>query len=254
MKFLRQIYRVWGLLCFSVPMLFFLPLFHIFALRKEWHKYASALNRIWAWIFFTGIFIPVRIKRKSKLKKGQNCVYCINHTSWLDIATLGRVIQDDFIFMGKESLTRLPLFGPMFKKIHVTVDRKSKEDSNRALQACMDAVDLGQSPVIFPEGGIKGNNPPRLNPFKNGAFKIAVKKKIPVVPISILYNWYIFDKTFIPRWHVCEVVIHEPVYPDAYDLDNLEAYKQKVFDIIEEPLKPLYREEVALPEPSIKTE
>ena len=239
MKTLRKIYGIWGVTCFLVPMILILPLFHLFAMRDEWHKYASWLNRFWARILFIGIFVPYKIEYRFRPSREETYVFCTNHTSWLDIVIMGIIAKGDHTFIGKRSLTKIPLFGPMFRKLHITVDRESRQHSYQAFQESLKVIDKGRSVIVFPEGGIRGTAP-ILNSFKDGAFRIAIEKQIPIVPVSILYNWKIMDKSFLPNWHRGHAIVHQPLITEGLSLDDVDILKAKARYIIEEELKPIY--------------
>ena len=166
-------------------------------------------------------------------------MYCSNHTSWLDIVIMGIIAKGDHTFIGKSSLTKIPLFGPMFRKLYITVDRTSRQHSYQAFQQSLDAIDKGRSVIVFPEGGIRGTAP-YLNSFKDGAFRIAIEKEVPIVPVSILYNWKIMDKSFLPRWHRGKAIVHEPLLTTGLTLEDVDALKAKTYATIEQSLKPIY--------------
>ncbi len=84
----------------------------------------------------------------------------------------------------------IPFFGYMYKKLHITVDRSKLKSRYTTLKRSMEAIDHGKSLVIFPEGGIITEREPVLSRFKDGAFRIAIDKQIPIVPVSIPYNGY----------------------------------------------------------------
>ncbi len=236
MKWFRRIYAVWGILCFSIPLIFILPLFHIAAWKEKWHLLSSRLNHYWARLFFATWLIPYRVEYRAKLKPNEPRIYCANHTSWLDIPSLGLILKEDHVFMGKESLVKLPLFGPMFARLHITVNRHSHKDSYRALDLCRQAIDKGRSVILFPEGGINGEAP-YLNNFKNGPFRLAIDKQVPIVPVTLLYNWKILDKTFLPRWHRGHLIVHAPLDTKGLNPSDEEELKKKTFDIIERDLR-----------------
>lgn len=231
---LRRLYGLWALLWFILPFLIFLPFFHLLARKESWHPYTATLNRWWARIFFAGSCIPYTLLYKEKLPQ-QPCIYCANHASWIDIITMGLIIKGDFVFLGKHSLTKIPLFGRMFGKIHITVNRESKIDAFRALVRAKDALHKGRSVMIFPEGGIKGE-PTALNLFKDGAFRVALDCQIPIVPVTILYNWKILDKNFNPNWHKGKAIIHPAIQTTGLTLQDLEALKAQTFEVMNSTL------------------
>ncbi len=238
MFFLRRLYTFWCLTCFFVPLLLFFPFFLLLNSRKKWHNGVYVLNKIWARIYFFCCFIPISIQRKGILSKNQNYVFCGNHTSYLDIVAMGLVVHQKHCFVGKDSLGKIPVFGAMFKRLHISVNRASKISSYRSMVKMNDVVKEGKSLVIFPEGGIISKQPPKMSEFKEGAFRIAIDNGVPIVPVSFPYNWILLkdDGRFLPNWHELKIIIHEPIPTKDLTLQDIEMLKKKVFDVIQSGL------------------
>ncbi|NJL12563.1 MAG: 1-acyl-sn-glycerol-3-phosphate acyltransferase [Microscillaceae bacterium] len=240
--FFRRLYTLWAGLMFSFLMLLLLPFFHFFADRPGGHPYAAALNRAWARGFFWLAFLPYRIEWRFKPRPGALYIYCANHTSWLDIVAMGLVVKGDHVFVGKESLAKIPLFGPMFAKLHILVNRESRTSSFRALVQSMQAIDQNQSVVIFPEGGIRTPNPPRLAEFKDGPFRIAIEKQVPILPVVMLHNWYILpnDGLFLARWRPGKAIVLPPITTEGLALPDLESLKAQTLQVMDAELEKYY--------------
>jgi 1-acyl-sn-glycerol-3-phosphate acyltransferase len=163
-------------------------------------------------------------------------VFCANHTSFLDIPLIG-LSQNLFVFLGKSSLSKVPLFGYVFKKIHITVDRSSLKSKYESLQRASSAIDQGISLAMFPEGGTE-KKPPRLEPFKDGAFRVAIEKQIPIVPVTIPYNWIILpsDHGLMVNRRTSVIIYHKPLPTDGFSLQDLESLKGQVTRIIQSEL------------------
>jgi 1-acyl-sn-glycerol-3-phosphate acyltransferase len=144
-------------------------------------------------------------------------------------------------------MARIPLFGYMYGKIHITVDRNSLKSKYNTLVKAKAAIDHGKSIVIFPEGGIKTTKMPKLAAFKEGPFRIAIEKQIPVVPVTIPYNWIILpDKENLFNWRKGKLICHEPISTEGMSLADVDKLKEKVFSVIETELEKYF--------PSQKTE
>jgi len=232
------LYSIYAFGVFIVSFLLLLPFYMLFVQRESWHSAGLYLNRIWARIFFTFTFLPVEQKLHFKPEHGKRYVFCPNHTSYLDIPIMG-LIPHQFVFVGKSSIEKVPVFGYMFRKLHITVNRDSLRSKYSTYLKASDAIDKNRSLVIFPEGGIVSKEPPRLARFKDGAFRIAIEKQIPVIPVTIPYNWIILpDNTrYLLHWHKVSVIYHEPISTAGMTLDNLNDLKRQVFEVIDEELK-----------------
>ena len=237
MRMLRTIHTFYCLFLFAVLFLIFFPLFLIPILFKKQFQLVGILNRWWAKILFPLCFLPYRVECREALNRKGQYIFCPNHFSYLDIPVMG-FNPINAIFVGKNDMEHIPLFGFMYKKLHITVDRsKLRSRVNSMLQA-MQAINDGQSLIIFPEGGVYTKQPPEMVGFKDGAFRIAIEKQIPIVPVTIPYNWIILPDRTPLRIHAgtVHVIFHEPVSPKGYTLDTIEEYKKEVYQVIDNEL------------------
>ena len=142
--------------------------------------------------------------------------------------------------MGKAELRRVPLFKIFFIKMNIAVERKSKVDLHRAFTRAAEEIDKGISLVMFPEGTIP-NHTPKLGMFKNGPFKLAIDKQIPVVPVKYLNNWQILPdgrkKKKGGKPGLARVIIHKPIETKGMTDDDVLMLKNIVFDIIDSTIR-----------------
>ncbi len=235
---LRRIFSTYSLALFGLGFLLLLPFFLLLVAFKPLRKYLHYLHWIWS-AFFLGLsFVPVKIVYKAGKPKKGPYVICGNHFSILDIAVLG-LLPINYVFVGKSSLAKIPLFGYVYRKLHITVDRKSLKDRYNALEKAKKAVDEGHSLVMFPEGGVLTENPPQMARFKEGPFRVAIEKQIPVIPVTIPYNWLILpdDDSYLLYPETCYLVVHEPIDTTGMTMDDLPALKEQVYGIIDRELR-----------------
>ncbi|MGZ4034801.1 MAG: lysophospholipid acyltransferase family protein, partial [Bacteroidia bacterium] len=189
------------------------PLFFIFLSKREWFPKAFQLKKFWArWILIVpGLFYKITYRIPAN-KLPQPAVYCANHSSYLDIVYSYIVIPKYFVFMGKQELNKAPLFRIFFRQMNILVDRSSNASAHRAFIRAGKDIGEGHSAFLFPEGGISSNG--KLKGFKNGAFKLAIEKQVPVVPITYLNNWKLLQNggffKSIGRPGVSRIIVHEP--------------------------------------------
>jgi 1-acyl-sn-glycerol-3-phosphate acyltransferase len=237
MKYLRAIHTTYGLVIFAILFIFLLPLLTIPIVFTNQYRLIGWINRWWARLLFLFVFLPCRVENRGKLDKKKQYIFCPNHFSYLDIPTLG-LNHHDAIFVGKSEMENIPLFGYMYGKLHITVDRSSLKSKINTLKRSREAIDEGKSLIIFPEGGIVTEREPVMGRFKDGAFRIAIEKQIPVVPVTIPFNWIILPADqFLLRWHPLRVIFHEAIPTVGLTLNDLETLKKKVFEIIRTELE-----------------
>ena len=237
MKLLRRLHTFYGLIIFTILFLILFPFFLIPIFFQRQFRLTGILNRLWARLLFIFIFIPFTVEYRRKLQTDQQYIFCPNHFSYLDIAALG-LNHCDTIFVGKNDMVNIPAFGYMYQKLHITIDRSKLKRRYSALMQATQAIDEGKSLVIFPEGGIITERDPVLSQFKDGAFRVAIEKQIPLVPVTIPYNWIILPADqFLLHWHGLKVVFHEPIETTGLTMNDLEALKETVFGIINDELQ-----------------
>jgi len=237
MKILRGIHTGYGLVVFTTLFLLLLPLLCIPMIFPKQFKLVGIVNRWWARLMFTFIFIPFRVEYRERLDPKKQYIFCPNHFSYLDIPAVG-LVSHNTIFVGKSEMAKVPLFGFMYGKLHITVDRSKLKSRYASLERSLQAIDEGKSLVIFPEGGIVTEKEPVLNRFKDGAFRVAIQKQIAIVPVTIPYNWIILPPDeFLLRWHPLKVIFHKPIETTSYTLKDIDTLKEKVYREIDEELK-----------------
>ncbi|MFY0689628.1 MAG: 1-acyl-sn-glycerol-3-phosphate acyltransferase [Cyclobacteriaceae bacterium] len=237
MILVKWIYTIYAGLLFAITYILQLPVFWLSARKTEWHVLGLKTNRFWAKFYFPMIFMPVRIEFRYRPEKREKLIICANHFSYFDIPALVW-LPTPFKFIGKSSIANIPLFGYMFRKLHLSVDRSSFRDRADSLNRAREAVENGFNLAFFPEGGVRATHPPKMVPFRDGAFKLAVEKQLPILPVSMPNNYKILpdDGKYLLSPGVLKIVVHEPIRPTSTNDDEIEVLKQKVFDVIQQDL------------------
>lgn len=236
---LGGLWKIYVILCFIVFLFLFYPIYFVF-LRKEKHfRKGFRLLFYHTKILMVLTGIKVQLKNIEFIASNQPYVIVSNHTSYLDIIILYQTFKNYFVFMGKEELSKVPIFNIFFKKMNITVNRKSNSSAKRAVERCASELKKGNSIVIFPEGTISTKAPVML-PFKNGAFKLAIDYQIPIIPITFLDNYKrlemagIFSGKAGPG--VARTIIHTPISTVGLTENDLVPLRDKVFEIINQSL------------------
>ena len=232
------IWKILFVLCFVIPFLILFPIFY-FALVTKKFEFVFKLKRLWARIISLGSLLFPSISYQSKKYNLPNpCIIVSNHTSYLDIVFSPFYIDHTAVFMGKYELLKIPLFKYFFVYLDIPVNRKSIKNSHKAFSDAGKKIDEGLSVVIYPEGTISESG--KLRPFKNGAFKLAVEKQVPIVPVVNLNNWQFlqnggffksYGKPGIPKIHV-----GNPISTIGLGEKDIDELKEKVLIFIQENL------------------
>jgi 1-acyl-sn-glycerol-3-phosphate acyltransferase len=237
MAVFRRIYSTYGLIVFSLTFVLLLPFFALTIQIPGLKKYGRMLNRLWSTIFFTFIFIRVRFANSHYIERNQQYIIVSNHFSYLDIPVLG-FINKDIVFVGKSSLGKIPLFGYMFRNLHIAVDRSNLKSRGESIMKTKQALEEGSSVVMFPEGGITATDPPFMVRFKDSAFKIAIEKQIPIIPVTLSYNHLILpdDGKLLLKYGSAKAVIHPPIPVAGKDKNSVAEIRETCFRIIQNQL------------------
>ncbi|MES2616554.1 MAG: lysophospholipid acyltransferase family protein [Bacteroidota bacterium] len=235
MKLAGKIGAVWIAFWFAVSFLLLYPLFALFLSNEKWFPQANRLRKVWAWFLVCITFIRVKIIKEEDLPKAP-AVYVSNHTSYWDIIAFGLIMPPKFAFMAKMELGKIPLFGIFFRTVDIGVNRKSVIDAHKAFLVANERIAKGYSVVIFPEGTIWQHSP-KLKPFKNGAFKLAIEAGIPIVPITFYNNYKILpDEKFEFNPQTLRMKIHRAEPTSHLKPTDSDFLKDKIFTIIEQEL------------------
>lgn len=234
LRLIRRVYLIWSAFWWMLGFFVLYPYFCLSIWFPFFQRGMGAANQLWCWLFFPMSFLRVRVAGRRHLPRKGQVVYVANHASYLDIPLLTYVLPGFPAFMGKASLGRIPLFGYMFRHLHVVVERGSAKGRAKAMQASQQKLRQGRSIVMFPEGSIHHAIQPGISDFKDGAFRIAIQAQRPVVPMCISYNWYILpdDGEWLPNFYHCEVVILPPIPTAGMAEEDVEKLKNRCRDAI----------------------
>lgn len=236
MKILKLLYSSYTVVCFIVTFfIFFIPLM-VPVVAPNRYKLIGAINRYWARCFFFLLGMPVKVKYHSSINPKGQYIFCPNHFSYFDIPSMG-LTRNDAIFVGKSAMEKIPLFGYMYKKLHITVDRTKLKSRYEVFLRCKKAIDEGKNLVIFPEGGIVSENPPQMARFKDGAFRVALEKQIPIVPVTIVNNWIILPENLLLSRKPVKIIFHRPIETKNMQMEELDKIKSQTFNVIDQELK-----------------
>ncbi len=236
MKFLRRLNTIQGLIGFLLFFVLLFPFFLVPIYIPRKHRWTGKLNRIWAKGLLIFCFLGYRIIQRKPLDPSRTYIFCPNHFSYLDIPTMG-LNPVDTVFVGKHNMENIPVFGWMYSRLHITVDRARLRSKYSTYVKSGIALDEGKSLVIYPEGGIFSPYPPQLAPFKEGPFRLAIEKQIPIVPVTIPNNWIILPPhEFLIRLGLVEVIFHEPIETAGMAITDLRHLMDQTYSVIETEL------------------
>lgn len=233
-KILNYIWRGWMVLLGAVlTILMGIPVL-ILSIRKEHYKYAYKFIRFWCLGMFYGMGFRYEVKTltEKKIDKNTQYVFISNHTSIMDVMLPCILMPNHpLCYVGKKELVKIPIFGTIYKRICVMVDRSSAKSRADVYRRCAERMEEGQSIVIFPEGGVPDDISVILDEFKEGAFTLAHKHQSPILVFTFvgLKEMFPFDysKGFPGKVKVYfnDILNFEPSVKDLKSIAHLEIKK-----------------------------
>ena len=185
--------------------------------------------RLWSWVFSKLNFIPYEIKGRENIDRKKSYIYVSNHTSFLDLPGLVLALPGQFRPLAKKELLKLPIFGWIANSAAVIVDRSSHDSRVKSLERLTNVLSKGISILIFPEG-TQNRSQNLLQPFKDGAFRIALETRQPILPIMIEGA----GKLMPPgKFQVfpgkIKITIGEEISTDSYTAKDIAQLKNDVY-------------------------
>lgn len=119
-----------------------------------------------------------------RLASARPAILVCNHSSELDIYSLAAVTPQPFMFPAKAALFRIPLLGPTMRAMGcVPLERTRSTRDINMIEVMSKEFEANAIVIFFAEGTRSRDG--RLQPFKKGAFTMALRHKVPVVPVAI---------------------------------------------------------------------
>ncbi len=169
------------------------------------------LARFWARTVLAICRVRVKLRGVEHLERGQSYVYVSNHASMFDIPAIVASVPDQIRIVYKKELEVIPLFGWGLKWGHyIGIDRGRSSKAARSIEEAIEKIRNGQSLLLYAEGTRTLDG--KLQPFKRGAFNIAVRAGVPVVPLTVNGSFRIMPKgSIVIHPGNVEIVLDKPI-------------------------------------------
>lgn len=239
LKPLQWVYSLYAQLTFIAIMLLIFP-FVIAASFLGKIKGGNLIFRLcmlWADIWFPLIFVPIKRIFEAPHDQTKQYIFVSNHISYLDSAVLVKAFRQPVRPLGKVEMAKVPVFGFIYRKAIVSVDRSSAHNRAMSIRILKSIISKGISVMVFPEGTFNMTNKP-LKEFYDGAFRLAIETQTPIKPVLFLdtYSRMHYNSIFSMTPGKCRIVYLEEVPVVGLSIDDVQALKQKVYTTIENKL------------------
>jgi 1-acyl-sn-glycerol-3-phosphate acyltransferase len=224
-------------ICLNVFIFFHSLVFSLWAIllsvfdgSGKWAHFYCAVP--WAKVALWISGVKVDVKGLENVDSEVPRVYATNHQSYFDIFALFACLPVSFRFVLKQELMRIPVFGSAIKSAgHVAVDRTDHRKAVKSMDEAAEKMKRGASMLIFPEGTRSEDG--RLQPFKNGGFRLALKAGVDVVPVAIINSRHIVPKGSLRiNKGTFGLSIGKPIPVRDYSKKDVDKLMQRVRDAI----------------------
>lgn len=235
MKILYILYQYLIGLPLIIIVTLFTAIFTIVCFPWKNGKAPRAVQVFWSRSVLWFLLVPIKVTGKEHVDAKQSYVFVANHQSALDVFAVYGWLPNNFKWMMKKELRKIPFVGTACAVAgHIFVDRSNPRAALQSVELVKKELVDGISTVIFPEGTRTKTG--EMGRFKQGAFKIAMDLNLPVVPISLsgFYQAMPSGSFFVsPRARV-HISIGKPVDLSQFeDINQAMAYLR---DRVEEGL------------------
>ncbi len=236
-RILGHVYFVYGLLLFALTMLVVVIPVWLTSLLPEPHR-SVVLHPIykgWMSVFMPLVFCPVRRRGTEHFQKGQNYVVISNHNSFVDVPVTSPWIPGPNKTLAKIEMSRIPLFGVIYKAGSILVNRKTKDSRRESFTAMQQALERGLHLCLYPEGTRNKTDEP-LQPFHDGAFITAIRAQKPIMP-AVIFNTGTILPHYMKAWaRPKQIHFHflPPVATTGMTLADLPDLKQQLYRSMED--------------------
>ncbi|MEN8124417.1 MAG: lysophospholipid acyltransferase family protein [Bacteroidota bacterium] len=235
---LNLLWRLWFYFWVFTTIIITLPILILVISKESRYPFFYKIAHIWAKVILFIMGFSPKVYSEEKMLPDQSYVFSPNHTSIVDIMLMLAISKNPFVFLGKKELANIPIFGYVYKRTCILVDRNNTKSRNQAFYEAKKRLKNGLSVCIFPEGKVPDDESIVLDYFHNGAFRLAIEFQIPLVPITFYDCKKRFPfNTFKGSPGKLRVKIHHFLYTDDLTIKDRNTLKNKTFNIIYEELK-----------------
>lgn len=188
--------------------------------------------RLWSRMILGTIGAQVQVEGLEKIQTGKAHIYAVNHLSALDIPVLYKHLPFQFRILAKKELFRYPFMGWHLRRSgQIPVDQQNVRSSVRSIGRAVKSLQGNMPIVIFPEGGRSADG--HLQPFMSGAFYLAIKAQVDLVPMAIVGT---HETLPMDSFHIrpCPIrlLVGTPISTAGMNLRNTDALAQTARDVI----------------------
>ncbi len=239
LKSVHLLYSIYAMVLFVAIMLLIFPfvIMASFTGRIKGGNMILRLCMLWGDIWFPLVFIRIRKKYEAPHDKSKQYIFVTNHISYLDSAVLVKAYRQPIRPLGKVEMGKIPVFGFIYRKAIVSVDRSNVENRIASMRILRSILSKGISVLVFPEGTFNMTNEP-LKDFYDGAFRLALETHTPIKPVLFLdtHERMNYKTVFSLNPGRCRIVYLEEIPVTGLKIADAPFLKKQVYELMERKL------------------
>jgi len=164
--------------------------------------------------------IRVSSEDRNNIVAGKTYLFLSNHQGNLDGPVLCHAIPRNWKAIIKKEMMSLPLLSLVLKQVQfVPIERMNPKKAHQGIELGARLLAEGNSFITFPEGTRSRNG--RLGTFKKGAFIMAIKAQVPIIPVTIIGSAAIQPPgSYAIHPGLIRVIFHDPIPTEGMDLED----------------------------------
>lgn len=188
---------------------------------------AFSLSKLWAYTMLAVSFVRTEIKNRYRIEPETSYIIISNHQSFFDILALVTSLGIQYRWFIKKEILKVPLFGyGLYASRNIFIDRSNTARAIESINRGIDRLPKGVSIMVFAEGTRSPDG--RIHEFKKGGFVTAVRRNIPILPVTVNGSRRVMPKgslAFKPG--KIQVVIGDPIDTGGYSNETVDQLMDK---------------------------
>jgi 1-acyl-sn-glycerol-3-phosphate acyltransferase len=201
---------------------------------------AFSISKLWAYTMLAVSFVRTETKNKENIQKGTSYIIISNHQSLYDIIALVTALGIQYRWFIKKEILKIPLFGyGLYASRNIFIDRSNTTKAIESINKGIDRLPRGASVMVFAEGTRSPDG--QIHEFKKGGFVTAVRRKIPILPVTVNGSRRVLPKGSLD-WKPgkIQVVIGDPIDTSGYTTDTVNVLIDKTRRMVAANFNPNY--------------
>ncbi len=228
----KTLFLVWILLWAVIATLVLAVPIIVAGLFSRTGNFAFSLSKLWAYTMLAASFVRTEIKNKEKIREGTSYIIISNHQSLYDIIALVTRLGIQYRWFIKKEVLKIPLFGyGLYASRNIFIDRSNTAKAIESINKGIDRLPQGVSIMVFAEGTRSPDG--QIHEFKKGGFVTAVRRNIPILPVTVNGSRRILPKKSLAVTPgKIQVVIGDPIDMSRYTMDDVQVLIDRTRDTI----------------------